>query len=58
MIHWYQNLPLWVTFVPLLGALLLLLVPKGQRRVFELGALAVTVIDTESGADITRVLLA
>jgi len=45
MINWYQNLPLWVTFFPLLGALLLLLVPKGQRRVFELGALAVTVID-------------
>jgi NADH-quinone oxidoreductase subunit M len=45
MTNWYQNLPLWVTFFPLLGALLLLLVPKGQRRVFELGALAVTVID-------------
>ena len=37
MNNWYQNLPLWVTFFPLLGALLLLLVPKGQRRVFELG---------------------
>ena len=45
MIPWSQNLPLWVTFVPLLGALVLLLVPKGQRRAFELGALAVTVVD-------------
>jgi NADH-quinone oxidoreductase subunit M len=45
MIPWYQNLPLWVTFVPLLGALLLLLVPKGQRRTFELGALAITMVD-------------
>ena len=45
MIPWYQNLPLWVTFVPLLGALLLLWVPKGKRRVFELGALAVTIFD-------------
>ena len=45
MIPWYQNLPLWVTFIPLLGALALIFVPKTQRRVFELGALAVTVID-------------
>ena len=45
MIPWYQNLPLWVTFFPLIGALLLLLVPKGQRRTFELGALAITMID-------------
>jgi NADH-quinone oxidoreductase subunit M len=36
---------LWVTFVPLLGALLLVFAPKGQRRLFELGALAVTVFD-------------
>jgi NADH-quinone oxidoreductase subunit M len=45
MIPWYQNLPLWVTTIPLLGALLLLWVPKSRRRVFELGALAVTVVD-------------
>jgi len=42
---WFQNLPLWVTAVPLLGALVLLLVPKEKRRVFELGGLAITVID-------------
>ena len=45
MIPWYQNLPLWVTTIPLLGAILLLWVPKSRRRVFELGALAVTVVD-------------
>jgi len=45
MIPWFKNLPLWVTFFPLLGALVLLLVPKAHRRVFELGALAVTVFD-------------
>jgi len=45
MSPWYRNLPLWVTFVPLLGALLLLWVPKSKRRVFELGALAVTMFD-------------
>ena len=42
---WFQNLPLWVTAVPLLGAIVLLGVPKTQRRTFELGALAITVID-------------
>jgi NADH-quinone oxidoreductase subunit M len=42
---WYHNLPLWVTFLPLLGALLLLLVPRENRRTFELGALAFTVAD-------------
>ena len=45
MSPWYQNLPLWVTFLPLLGALLLLFVPKESRRTFELGALAFTVAD-------------
>ena len=45
MTAWYQNLPLWVTAFPLLGALALLFVPKERRRVFELGAFAVTVID-------------
>jgi len=45
MIPWSQNLMLWVTAVPLLGALLLVFVPKANRRAFELGALAVTVID-------------
>ena len=45
MIPWYQNLPLWVTAIPLLGAIFLLWVPKGRRRVFELGALAVTMVD-------------
>ena len=45
MLPWYQNLPLWVTFLPLLGALLLLFVPKESRRTFELGALAFTVAD-------------
>jgi len=45
MIPWYQNLPLWVTFLPLLGALFLLFVPKESRRTFELGALAFTVAD-------------
>ncbi|MBP1627843.1 MAG: nuoM [Holophagaceae bacterium] len=42
---WFQNLPLWVTAVPLIGALILLLVPKEKRRVFELGALAITIFD-------------
>jgi len=42
---WYQNLPLWVTAVPMIGALVLLLVPNTQRRIFELGALAITVFD-------------
>ena len=45
MSPWHQNLPLWVTFLPLLGALLLLFVPKAERRTFELGALAFTVAD-------------
>src|SRR5512142_81880 len=45
MTAWYSNLPLWVTAFPLLGALALLFVPKERRRVFELGTLAVTVID-------------
>lgn len=44
-IFWYQNLPLWVTALPMLGALLLLFVPKSQRRTFELGALLITVVD-------------
>ena len=34
MIPWFQNLPLWVTALPMLGALLLLFVPKEQRRTF------------------------
>ena len=42
---WYQNLPLWVTALPMLGALLLMFVPKEQRRTFELGALFFTVVD-------------
>ncbi|MDP2876354.1 MAG: hypothetical protein Q8O00_09230 [Holophaga sp.] len=42
---WYLNLPLWVTFFPLLGALGLLLVPKEKRRVFEIGALVIALID-------------
>ena len=41
----WQNLPLWVTVLPLLGALFLLFVPKESRRTFELGALAFTVAD-------------
>ena len=45
MIPWSQNLMLWVTAVPLLGALLLVFVPKASRRTFELGALAITVFD-------------
>ncbi|MBI4912489.1 MAG: NADH-quinone oxidoreductase subunit M [Acidobacteria bacterium] len=45
MLAWYQNLPLWVTALPMLGALLLLFVPNTQRRTFELGALAITVAD-------------
>ena len=45
MTAWYANLPLWVTAVPLLGALALLFVPKDRRRVFELSAFAVTVVD-------------
>ena len=45
MIPVFHNLMLWVTFVPLLGALLLVLAPKGQRRLFEVGALAITVFD-------------
>ena len=45
MIPWSQNLLLWVTAVPLLGALLLVFVPKASRRTFELGALAITIFD-------------
>nr|WP_320133143.1 NADH-quinone oxidoreductase subunit M [uncultured Holophaga sp.] len=45
MLPWFKNLPLWVTAVPMLGALLLLLVPREKRRVFELGALAITLFD-------------
>ena len=45
MIPWFKNLPLWVTFVPLLGVLVLLLVPKEKRRVFELGALGIALVD-------------
>jgi len=45
MIPWYQNLPLWVTALPMLGAIVLLLVPKENRRTFELGALAITIVD-------------
>jgi NADH-quinone oxidoreductase subunit M len=45
LIPWFKNLPLWVTFVPLLGALLLLFVPKEKRRTFELAALGITILD-------------
>ena len=45
MIPWFKNLPLWVTFLPMLGALLLLFVPRERRRVFELGALGFTILD-------------
>jgi NADH-quinone oxidoreductase subunit M len=45
MIPWFKNLPLWVTAVPLIGALLLLFVPKAKRRVFELGALIIALLD-------------
>ena len=42
---WFKNLPLWVTALPLLGALLLLFVPGAKRRVFELGALSIALLD-------------
>jgi len=42
---WTKNLPLWVTVLPMLGALLLLFVPKERRRTFELGALGITIVD-------------
>lgn len=45
LIPWFKNLPLWVTFLPLLGALLLLFAPKGKRRFFEMGALGIAVVD-------------
>ncbi len=45
LIPWFKNLPLWVTFIPLLSALCLLFVPKEKRRVFELGALGITILD-------------
>jgi NADH-quinone oxidoreductase subunit M len=45
MIPWFQNLPLWVTALPMLGAILLMFVPKENRRTFELGALAFTMVD-------------
>ncbi len=38
------TLMLVATFLPLLGALVLLLVPKGQRKVFEYGSLAVMIL--------------
>ena len=37
------TLMLVATFLPLLGALVLLLVPKGQRRIFEIGSLLVMI---------------
>lgn len=45
MISWYQNLPLWVTFLPLIGALLLIGVPKDRRKTFEMGAMFFTGLD-------------
>ncbi len=45
LIPWFQNLPLWVTFIPLLGALMLLFVPKEKRRIFELATLGITILD-------------
>jgi NADH-quinone oxidoreductase subunit M len=45
MIPWFSSLPLWVTAVPLIGALLLVLVSGSRRRVFELGALLVALVD-------------
>lgn len=45
LLPWFKNLPLWVTAVPLLGALLLVCVPKEKRRVFELGALSIALLD-------------
>ncbi len=38
------TLMLVATFLPFLGALVLLLVPKGQRKVFEYGSLAVMIV--------------
>ena len=37
------TLMLVATFLPLLGALVLLFVPKDQRRVFEIGSLVVMI---------------
>lgn len=45
LIPWFKNLPLWVTFIPLICAMFLLFVPKEKRRVFELGALGITILD-------------
>ncbi len=45
MIPWFLNLPLWVTALPMLGAILLMFVPKENRRTFELGALAFAMAD-------------
>jgi len=45
MIPWFKNLPLWVTAVPLLGALLLLFVPKTKRRLLELCAFSIALLD-------------
>jgi NADH-quinone oxidoreductase subunit M len=45
MISWYQNLPLWVTCIPLIGALILIWTPKDRRKIFEIGALSVTILD-------------
>jgi NADH-quinone oxidoreductase subunit M len=42
---WFKNLPLWVTVVPLLGALLLLFVPKAKRRLLELAAFSIASLD-------------
>jgi NADH-quinone oxidoreductase subunit M len=38
------SLMLWVTFLPLLGALALLFFPKDQRKAFEYGSLAVMIV--------------
>ena len=45
LLPWYQNLLFWITAVPLIGAILLLFVPKEKRRVFELGALTIAILD-------------
>lgn len=45
MISWYRNLPLLVTFIPLIGALTLICIPKNKLRTLELGALIITFLD-------------
>ncbi|BDU73699.1 complex I subunit 4 family protein [Mesoterricola silvestris] len=45
MVSWFENPLLAVAVLPLLGGLVLAVVPRGRSKAFERGALAVTLLD-------------